>query len=45
MTLKAVLRQVDETSEQALKTLCQLVAQPSISTRNEGVQQTALLLQ
>src|SRR5918999_769006 len=43
MTLRAVLRQADETSDQALETLCQLVAQPSISTRNEGVQQTALL--
>ena len=45
MTLKGVLRHADETRDQALETLCQLVAQPSISTRNEGVQQTALLLQ
>ncbi|CAA9455743.1 MAG: Acetylornithine deacetylase/Succinyl-diaminopimelate desuccinylase and related deacylases [uncultured Rubrobacteraceae bacterium] len=45
MTLEAALRRADEASDQALETLKKLVAQPSVSTRNEGVQETATLLQ
>lgn len=45
MTLERALRRADETSGQALETLKRLVAQPSISTRNEGVWETAVLLQ
>lgn len=44
MTLEATLRRTDEARDQALETLQQLVAQSSISTRNEGVQETAALL-
>ncbi len=44
MTLDAALQRADETRDQALETLLQYVAQPSISTRNEGTEQTAFLL-
>jgi acetylornithine deacetylase/succinyl-diaminopimelate desuccinylase-like protein len=45
MTLEGALQWADETSDQALETLRQLVSQPSISTRNEGVHETAMILQ
>lgn len=43
-TLDAALRRADQTRDQALDTLLQYVAQPSISTRNEGTEQTPVLL-
>jgi acetylornithine deacetylase/succinyl-diaminopimelate desuccinylase-like protein len=45
MTLERALQQAAATSGQALETLRRLVAQPSISTRKEGVRESALLLQ
>lgn len=45
MTLDTALQHAEETREEALETLLRYVAQPSISTRNEGTEQTALLLQ
>lgn len=45
MTLDSTLQRADETRDQALETLLHYVAQPSISTRNEGTEQTASLLQ
>lgn len=44
MTLDAALQRADENRDQALETLVHYVAQPSISTRNEGTEQTASLL-
>lgn len=44
MTLDAALQRADETRDRALQTLLHYVAQPSISTRNEGTEQTASLL-
>jgi len=44
VTLDATLHRANETRDQALETLLQYVAQPSISTRNEGTEQTASLL-
>lgn len=44
MTLERALGRFDEAREEALETLLRLVASPSISTRDEGVRETADLL-
>jgi acetylornithine deacetylase/succinyl-diaminopimelate desuccinylase-like protein len=45
MTLERALKRTEDTSDEALETLLRLVAQPSISTRNEGVRECAAMLQ
>jgi acetylornithine deacetylase/succinyl-diaminopimelate desuccinylase-like protein len=44
VSLERALRRADETGDGALETLRRLAAQPSVSTRNEGVRECALLL-
>jgi acetylornithine deacetylase/succinyl-diaminopimelate desuccinylase-like protein len=44
MTLDAALRRADEIGDEALETLLRLVAQPSISTRDEGVRECGVML-
>ncbi len=45
MTLERALQRAEDTGDEALETLLRLVAQPSISTRNEGVRECAVMLQ
>ncbi len=45
MTLERALQRAEDTGDEALETLLRLVAQPSISTRNEGVRECAVILQ
>jgi acetylornithine deacetylase/succinyl-diaminopimelate desuccinylase-like protein len=45
MTLERALKRTEDTGDEALETLLRLVAQPSISTRNEGVRECAAMLQ
>jgi acetylornithine deacetylase/succinyl-diaminopimelate desuccinylase-like protein len=45
VALEAALRRADETGDRALEMLRRLVAQPSVGTRDEGVRETATLLQ
>jgi acetylornithine deacetylase/succinyl-diaminopimelate desuccinylase-like protein len=45
MTLERALKRAEDSSDEALETLLRLVAQPSISTRDEGVRECAAMLQ
>ncbi len=45
MTLERALQRAEDTGDEALETLLRLVAQPSISTRNEGIRECAVMLQ
>ncbi len=44
MTLEDALRRAEETGEEALEVLRRLVAQPSVGTRSEGIEESVLLL-